>query len=401
MKRMISLLLVMVLLLGMLCGCGQDKNSDDTSKEASKTVEWTDGKISDGVYTNECLNLSFQIPEGWIQASEEETRTILNADPNDKSTIYDILLGPTDMNAIMALACLDLRQQIGGTSMTEDELLDEMKEELLDTVELGGASFSEIKSVSLCGREYRSIILTVSVSGITVNTQILLSRLGKDKMVMLTLRASSEAQLAYYMAHFTDDPSTIPAPPVEATPEPAAVFTRGEYNGSSYANEFLGIRFDAPEDWLFSTDRELAALIGLDPESIGDEVFDDPEAVTELFAAQQSIYDMAATAPDSSAAIQLALENLSSVIGGISLTAEDYADVLVEQLRASGYPYVFGDTDEMTLAGKRFTVVPTELDGYGVYQYLLVTRVENYMLVITLSGADASVLDCADWFTEF
>lgn len=404
MKRNISLLLAVVLALGLFCGCGKDSRDNplldakEKDSEILKSVEWTDGTIADGVYKNECLGMTFQIPEGWIQASAEETRSILNADPNDTATVYDVLLGPKDMSAIMAIVCLDLRQQIGGTSMTEDEILDEMKADMLE--ELPGASFSETEDFTLCGRKYRTAVLSAGMAGagVTVSNRILFSRLGKDKLVMLTIRASTEEQLAYYMAHFTDDPSTIPAPPVEATPEPTARFTRGAYSGSSYTSEFLGLRFDLPEGWAFSTDQELAELMGLE---LQEEILGDPEAIAELFAQQEMIYDMEAGAADASAVVQLGLEDLSAVIAGSSLTAAEYADILVNQLRASGYSYEIGDLEQQELAGKTFTVVPAVLEDYGVHQFLYVAKMESYMLVITFTGTDASVRDYADCFTQF
>lgn len=415
MKAKISLLLVLVLLLGLFCGCGKgnevivggdaddqqsvSKPSDDKLTEALKSVKWTDGVVADGVYSNECLGLQFQIPEDWVQASEEETRTILNADPNDKTTIYDVLLGPKDMSAIMSLVCIDLRQQIGGTSMTEDEMLQEMEDGMLEDGSLGDASFSDMETITLFGRDYRSAVLTASVSGgglsVSVSSRILLSRLGKDKVVMVNVRAATEELVDYYMAHFTDDPATIPEPPAAATPE--STFTRGVIEGGSYINESLALRYDAPEGWVFSTDQELAETMGLSRDYVGDEIFDDPAALNDLIAQQSTIFDMTATAPDNTALVQLAVEYVDGVTGGAELTVDDYAEILIGQLDG----YTIGDLEQRTLAGKPFTMIPAVLADAGIYQYLYITRVDGNMMLITLTGLDDSVLAYETCFTQF
>lgn len=200
MKRVIPVLFVFSLLLCLLCAC-----SDDTAAGG-----WTDGVVADGVYSNESLHMTFQIPDTWMEASEEETRSILGADESDSSTVYDVLIGTANGMEKMYVTCMDLRNTIGGSKLTQEEALQSVIDESGSDPVLSGAQYSEIGSLTVCGLEYAYADLDFDGE---LYQRIMMHKLSDKHLVLLGIVAASEAELEYYMAHFTSDPDSIPAPP--------------------------------------------------------------------------------------------------------------------------------------------------------------------------------------------
>lgn len=63
-------------------------------------------------------------------------------------------------------------------------------------------------------------------------------------------------------------------------------FSRGTINGDVYSNQFIGISFTKPELWVYSTDEEIANLMG-----ISAEVLEDGNFIMEA-SKLNTIYDM-------------------------------------------------------------------------------------------------------------
>ena len=64
------------------------------------------------------------------------------------------------------------------------------------------------------------------------------------------------------------------------------VITRGTIDDEVYVNDCMGIEFVRPATWVYSTDEEIAAVIGIGVEMLGDKKFQ--AALDENYA----LYDM-------------------------------------------------------------------------------------------------------------
>lgn len=390
MKRILSLAAAALLLLGALSGCSTKE------AEAPKKV-WTDGVISDGVYTNECLQMSFQMPDGWIEASEEETRTILNADDADHSTIYDVLLGSPTGVGKMFILCMDLTHSIGGSRLDEKELLQSIIDEFTADPEMDGFEKSEESITTVCGLGYS--YCDVFTDGVI--ERVMMRKISDTELVMLGVVGENEKMLQHYIAHFTDDPESIPALPGTTSVEGNGSFSRGVISGGVYESEYLGLRFTPPEDWIYATDRELSELMGISLDMIGEDVFGDSKEIAKLFAKQSVIYDMLSASPNGSS-VQIVLEDLSALIGGDTLTAAQYAEIMRMQLEAiEDYTYEVSEPYSKRHVGQTFYVVDASVQGADMQQEIWLLRVDKYMLCITFTAiGEENVKDYAEYITK-
>lgn len=387
MKRIIPILLSLALLVCVCSAC-----SDEAAANA-----WTKGVVADGVYTNETLHMSFQIPEGWIEATEEETRSILGASKYDDSTIYDVLIGTVGGPEKMYVTCMDMSKVIGGGRLTQEKALQEIIKESPNDPVLSAAQYGEIGSLTVCGLEYSYVDLDVDGE---VFQRIMMHKLSGKQLVMLGVVAASEADLEYYMAHFTSDPASIPAPPEPSVVIGNGSFSRGVVTNKQYVSTYLGICFTATEDWVFASDAELSELMGISFDLFGEDVYGTSKEFAEAIAKQALIYDMVAAAPDGSN-VQIMLENLSVSIGGTSLSEIDYVDILRTQLDSiTDLNYKLSDTYTSELAGKTFTVIDAEVADGGLQQQFWLLRVDKYMLCITFTSMSEDAPDFVSLFSE-
>lgn len=182
-----------------------------------------------------------------------------------------------------------------------------------------------------------------------------------------------------------EEPTAEPTeePTAEPTEEPAAEFTRGVWEGTVYANEYLNLRFALPEGFIASSDEEMAAMM-----QIGFEELDNYSEFQKKLAEIRTIYDMMAASPTNGSTVIVMLENLRMFPGGDSLSAQDYAAVLAEGLAAAevqGMTYAMGEGYESEMAGETWFVMPASIgDGLMRQDYYL-RRVDDYMLAICLT----------------
>lgn len=170
-------------------------------------------------------------------------------------------------------------------------------------------------------------------------------------------------------------------------------FSRGTVDGNTYTNTFAGLKFTAPEDWTFSTEEEIDAMMGLSMDEM------DASTLEKKYAEMVTIYDMVATAPDGVNVI-IMYQNLGMVPGGSSMTEQDYADVFIEQLPSQVSDITIGEVYTTEMAGKTFTVIPASVyDGLMFQDYYLL-KVDKYIAVICFTNVEEpAATGLADYFT--
>lgn len=172
-----------------------------------------------------------------------------------------------------------------------------------------------------------------------------------------------------------------------------AKFSRGTVDGNTYTNTFAGLKFNAPEDWTFSTEEEIDAMMGLSMDEM------DASALEKKYAEMVTIYDMVATSPEGVNVI-IMYQNLGMVPGGSSMSEQDYADVFIEQLPSQVSDITTGEVYTTEMAGKTFTVIPASVyDGLMFQDYYLL-KVDNYIAVICFTNVEEpAATGLADYFT--
>ena len=105
MKRIISLLLVLVLAFSLVSCLNEGTSDDDneTTKKKTEDVVISRGTIVGTKYKNDCMGLEFTRPSSWVYATDEEISTVIGAGVemlggdkfqdalNNSTAIYDMI----------------------------------------------------------------------------------------------------------------------------------------------------------------------------------------------------------------------------------------------------------------------------------------------------------------------
>lgn len=175
MKKTLGLIICALLSLLMLAGCAGNSASPDpdgasaspsdgVSAEKPSRGEWT----SDNVYKNEYAGLTFNMPDGWTAATDDEIAQLmgLSADLMSEAgmqftekmlelqVINDALIRDSATGSSVIVTFENLGLVVGGSKTTEDEYLDIMKESL-NATELTSYSFGDSYEEKIGRESYR------------------------------------------------------------------------------------------------------------------------------------------------------------------------------------------------------------------------------------------------------
>lgn len=165
--------------------------------------------------------------------------------------------------------------------------------------------------------------------------------------------------------------------------------TRGTCADNVYTSDYSNLTFTAPEGWTFSSDEEIAAMMGVGLEALEDSNLQLNEELLE----QQVIYDTMALNQETGSSVIIMYENLA-VSGSNNITEEDYLDTCKEQMGdADTYNYTFGDVTERQVGSDTYKGIMAELTDYGASQYYCVHKMDGYMLCIVASAFGGEDID--------
>ncbi len=184
----------------------------------------------------------------------------------------------------------------------------------------------------------------------------------------------------------TAEPAAEPTqePDAPTVAEALAGFSHGTWEGLTFTSDLAGLALTLPdESWTIATDEELAEVMNLGQEAVGDDLSDLEKAMANL----TNIQDMMAQNPQTGESILLMFENLAIIPGASDYTAEAFAEELAQGLEETdALPYIVGEIGTQTLGGNEYVVVPATVDGYGLCQHYLIRREGNFMVELILTG---------------
>lgn len=162
----------------------------------------------------------------------------------------------------------------------------------------------------------------------------------------------------------TAEPAAEPTqePDAPTVAEALAGFSHGTWEGLTFTSDLAGLALTLPdESWTIATDEDLAEVMNLGQEAVGDDLSDLEKAMANL----TNIQDMMAQNPQTGESILLMFENLAIIPGASDYTAEAFAEELAQGLEETdALPYVVGEIGTQTLGGNEYVVVPATVDGY-------------------------------------
>lgn len=182
-------------------------------------------------------------------------------------------------------------------------------------------------------------------------------------MMIISLSACSEEQ--------TDE---MEVEAIEVTPE------RGTVENGSYNNEAFGVSFEAPADWYFLTDEEIAQTMGSTAEKLyGENVLEDMDYIYDLYCV-----DM-----ETGTTVSVNYENLGTI--GQFTEANQYLETVLAQLLSSSNPGI--TATELSVIKVDGTAVPClnitlEASGQTIYESIIVKKIGTWIGTVTLASLD-------------
>jgi hypothetical protein len=162
-----------------------------------------------------------------------------------------------------------------------------------------------------------------------------------------------------------------------------AGFTVGEWNGNTYENTWLNMKFAVPTEWKIATDEEINALVGAG----ADAMIVKGTSAEQLKAAAKLKTIYAFMVSDSTGVMaQLMYENLLLTIGGSAYDETKYMDALYDILvQQVDFQYEFIEEGSLRIANKEFKSMKLSAFGGALYQEFYCYKMDTFMVAIALS----------------
>ncbi len=189
MKKAITLILAIVMVLGVMSGCsfsitkkpggmshGPAIPSDAVTETPVPEKEFELGTVSEaGTYTNAFAGITFTVPENWVFATEEEKEEIMGAGSemlfgDDKkamleyaksATVYDMVCSSKVTGESVMVMFENTARYIGGTMLTDDQYIDALVKNI-ESLETLDYAIGERSDVTVGAQEYRCLYATMN-----------------------------------------------------------------------------------------------------------------------------------------------------------------------------------------------------------------------------------------------
>jgi ABC-type glycerol-3-phosphate transport system substrate-binding protein len=186
MKKKMIIAIVVVLLVAMLAGCGGDANG------AKKLVR---GSWAGDTYTNEYLNLTFTMPEGWSSMSDEQLATLMglsadnlaaagvevNKEMLELMTIVD-MQAQDPMTGNNVLVNIENIGKMAKNVVSEEDYIDLTREQLEEAY---GYTFSDYTTETVAGETYTMAKGEVTMSGIAMSQYFYVRKVDKYMLAII------------------------------------------------------------------------------------------------------------------------------------------------------------------------------------------------------------------------
>ncbi|MBQ8297293.1 MAG: hypothetical protein IJX77_05870 [Ruminococcus sp.] len=183
-------------------------------------------------------------------------------------------------------------------------------------------------------------------------------------------------------------------------------FVMGSVDGNVYTSSFSGLKFTAPDGYVFSTEEEILEMMNIGTEIMGDK----GELYMEL-AEQGSIYDMVAQDPVTGDNVMIMYENLGAYGSAVAdaYDVDTYLEAVelqFEGLESSGIIYEKANESDVTLGGREFRKVEFSCH-YETYdlttnQAYYIAKDGDYMTVVIASlGVNSAMSDVSEFEQYF
>ena len=418
MKKFIIILTVLAMVVSLFAGCGSSGDKDisgsiskepvePAAPEQEKEAEFETGVVIGGTYSNEFLGINLTLDDNWIfynheqiaeinglvadQFSDEDLKDMLETN----GSLMDLYASTFDSNCNINMAIENVGL-LTGSILSEEAYMDLSLDTLLATYESAGFTnvSTNIITVDFCGSDHYAIeASSINPYGYEIYQLAVAYKAGRYMAVITVTgpdRDTAYSMLDYFYAgdpvytapeapadsEFTAEPS-VPSEPVATD-----IFTAGTINGNNYKNAFFGYECQLDSNWYMYTPAELAEYNMLDGDVYG------TQQALELMALGDAPYLMSALTYDENCYLELIVEDLG-VIYGATLTAEDYVDMTLSDVRDSFAAELDTSVCEkafVNLGGQQHPaiVISGSLSGVDLYQTMICVKSGNYIFCVSI-----------------
>ena len=177
----------------------------------------------------------------------------------------------------------------------------------------------------------------------------------------------------------------------------------GRIEDDVYVNEYFGLGFELPDDWVFFTDEELATMMSVTNKLMEEKGL--TEVMAESLKDNGSATNMAAKAVSGMQNINMRLSPLPNAVMLLYPEKDilkQLAPTVENMLKQAGYEDLAISIGEITFAGEPKSVLNITGKFYGIPLYqqeLLLMKDEYYAVVTVTSGSEDGLTEVTDqWF---
>ena len=158
-------------------------------------------------------------------------------------------------------------------------------------------------------------------------------------------------------------------------------FSMGEWNGNVYTNDFLGLKYNLPEGWTYSSEEEIAKMM-----NVGTELLNDDQKVAAEIAELSGVYYMVAQNPTKGNNVNIFSEKQLT-----DVTTKDYIEALKTQLLAlqsMDYEVVGTSKEKIGNIESDTLTLNVEASGVKIMQKYYIYKIDKYMIGIIATSLD-------------
>lgn len=158
-------------------------------------------------------------------------------------------------------------------------------------------------------------------------------------------------------------------------------FSMGEWNNNVYTNDFLGLKYNLPEGWTYSSEEEIAKMM-----NVGTELLNDDQKVAAEIAELSGVYYMVAQNPTKGNNVNIFSEKQLT-----DVTTKDYIEALKTQLLAlqsMDYEVVGTSKEKIGNIETDTLTLNVEASGVKIMQKYYIYKIDKYMIGIIATSVE-------------
>lgn len=192
-KKLLLIVSIVAICIACFSACGKKDESNNNIRGAWK----------DNVYTNDFIDLTFNLPDKWTYATDEEMNNVFqstNEVVEESDKVFMEISEIKSLNEMMAqnvysgsnviIVYENLSMSVGGSKMTEEQYLDVVKSQL-EAVETFNYKLGEASKEKIGNNEY--VTLKASIEGTEI-VQLYYIRKIDNYMVNIIVTSSNNAE---------------------------------------------------------------------------------------------------------------------------------------------------------------------------------------------------------------